>query len=302
MSSEENTAESNKRRRISTSPERQAPLPEIAASSATAPPELALSSAIAASSNADSAASTIIDSAEEAEEPTTAAPVLFDPDLDEIPKLLLVDLQDEDGAKAGVALKKLCELVAGPEDAKKKKIEETRKMGGHALVIAAMKRHQHNRLVQRSGCRFFQWAVSIAKIPSTLVQLGVFEALANAMTLYPSHENLHFYSCNAIQLLLGSKKSLGKWGPKFVFDLGAIPLILETMQRFLSSPKVVDQCCMCFQRFLLFGADAKKALRSGGVATLVASAVEKYPQDKELQKSASDFMVQFFSAVNSDES
>lgn len=239
----------------------------------------------------------------EEREPTNAQgpPELY---LEEIPKLLFVGLQQEDGLKAAVFMEELRDLVVGDSPQCNKNRESLKSLGGHGLIIAALQKHFDTQGFQMPALEVIGWLVNYQdkSTGQALARSGALEAVADTMMRYAKSEAVRECACLAIHSILWATTQNEKngasyaHGRRFVLDLDGISMILDTMRHFPRSANVNFHAIQCLMRFLDYGSDAKEALRKGRAVSLVAATIDNHPNETALQKAAQLFMSDFFAA------
>jgi hypothetical protein len=95
--------------------------------------------------------------------PAAAAVVAADPALantieyEAIPKLLFVDMQQEDEEKVAAAVTKLTDLLNALNANQKVNAEQTLSVGAIAIILLLMRKWYYSRSIQFHGCRVLSW-------------------------------------------------------------------------------------------------------------------------------------------------
>jgi hypothetical protein len=148
-----------------------------------------------------------------------------------IAKVLTEELMGEDPITNADALSKLtqlCSIEENQDDAGKYK-DIINRLGGHAMIIASMKKHIGSIVVHNMG---FSAILNISRknkpFRDSLCSLGAIEVILTAMSTYSQEVDIEVTSCGALcNLAYDCNKNADK-----VVVSGGIEMIIAVMKRF----------------------------------------------------------------------
>lgn len=260
------SADSNKRRRISTSPEQSGTREEAE----VVPPEIMSSFGPPAGGGVE----------------------LVQPVLGEIPQLLFVEMQKENPDDVANAMIQLWNRMRTSEEKRKAAI----KSGAHFLVPMTMRKWQQHEGVQRDGT-FCLCTIACASEDVLLLMFesGGMEAFVNSIRSFPSSEDVVGHGLSAIRNWLCQSDVTRKViGRRFVEDLNGIRLVLDAMSKFEDVSFLLQDCCMIFHE-LAKQKELRKPMIEAGVLSAVAGTIEKHLEDPLVKKAAGLFMKKMYS-------
>lgn len=167
----------------------------------------------------------------------TTAAMTVPPVIEEVPKLLLVDLQSNDIRQITCALEKLSILLK--ECPANKRGKEVFLLGGHATILLTMHRFQGTiKAIHYFGpkCLYFLTLAECNFLPTALAKLGGIEVLLKGMKAFTNSYKVQSWSCFALERILAGLNVNEAPLPgkdshleRFCFDLGGLAMILNTM-------------------------------------------------------------------------
>jgi hypothetical protein len=200
---------------------------------------------------------------------------LVQPDLTDIPKLVLVDLQKDDVDVVATALKQLFDLILTSNASWEENQKDAISFGAVAEVLRAMRKWQMHEAVQLNGCRCLgNLAYKSNHGKDLIARSGGMEAVVNAMKVFPNHEHLNLIAAIALNKLFFDDSVRTSFGRRFVEDLNGLGLLLTTLSNFQAHNKINEYCCGVLYQ-LAVESDLREAIVKAGVVSAVASAMER---------------------------
>lgn len=212
--------------------------------------------------------------------------------LEGLPKLLMLDLQKDNRNMVGSALKQLSLQISNDT----KSQEDVIDLGGHGMVLLAMRKYAGSETVQEHGLMCISFLVwDRGSVGLAVEKSGGLEAALNASLTFSNSEPVQFAACCAVGGLLRGMRmefvvAQQRFGHRLIFDFDGIEWILTIMKRFLDFAGSQNIGCQILTHMLSFGEESKNMLQQAGVVARVSTAVNKHPQDADLQKCADNFM------------
>ena len=219
------------------------------------------------------------------------------PTLNEIPKLLMVDLQQSDADSVLIALKRLKKVLKIGGDKEKRK--QAILMGGVTLVLLQMQKWRNHEQIQVQGCLCLGWFNCPLDSTTHKVSLetGSVEVMTTALKTFFGSLNVNTYACEALALVLRLDVNPDVSKPltfKFVREYGGLQLILDAMKAFPDNARLQRHCCEVLQN-LAKGTELRKPLIAAGSVECVAKAIRTHMQDETFGEYGSSFMAELFS-------
>jgi hypothetical protein len=218
-----------------------------------------------------------------------------DMDLEQIPRLLLVDIWVDDADVVIEALDDLADLCVSDEDDSEEEKEAARKhrqdilnSGGHLAIVRVMRQwYFHakvltccaNVLVNASHCQAEEFL-------GNAVHLGTIKLLLTAMKNFPLDSTLQRYCLGA----LGNLSSACKENAKNLTDLGGAGVIVTALRTFPYNRDIQLWASWSLEEIGQYE-DCRLAVAKAGGLKALASVMEFFDHDEELQSQANDAML-----------
>lgn len=215
---------------------------------------------------------------------------LVQPQLEEIPKLIVVDMQKDNADDVAGAIKKLYDLLGTDDPDSKKNQKLAIGLGAATVVIGALRRWQMNEGVQKEGCGcLIRLAYNHCDGTSWIVQSGGVEALINAMKQFPDTSSVNSNASGGLRNLFNDTSVRESSGRRFVEDLKGLELLLEAMKTFPNDAQLQEDCCVIFGAFAT-EKEMRDTMVRAGVLTAVSGAIERHFENENVRAQGEDFM------------
>jgi hypothetical protein len=243
---------------------------------------------------------------------TTAA---IEPELDEIPKLVLVDLHKNDSSAVKQALKRMDKLLPIEDDEEDSDELQDRRQdlirtGAVAMVVLTMQKWRGNKKIQEHACRFlghFQYYCRSYEdggyyyLEDTLAKAGGIEAVLTAIQAFPNSLKVCRAGCWTLShwnWLVPLQDDLvpGLWmtiSRRFIEEWNGLQIIKTTMKAFPQDGDLQAWCCGIFDR-LAHQKDFRKALIDAGLISSVGAALETHSEHQWVKVYGGEFMTVMF--------
>ena len=274
------------------------------------------------------AAATVVDAG-----PLLATGVAADPPLantieyEAIPKLLFVDMQQEDDEKVAAAVTKLAGLLNKSNANWKVNAVQALSLGAIAIILLVMRKWHCNRSIQFHGFLVLAWfgCYAAAELngpyPTTsgvlqsyhgyiktihhhagaratafavsIFKSGGIETIMAAMKSFPDDAGIQAGGCNAIgNAFCWPNPTTDEAMARFVHKLNGIELVVLVMKKFQNNASVQQMGC-CVLRQLSRIEALRDALKKRGALSAVGEATEKH-DDNDVQVCATAFFKNMF--------
>jgi hypothetical protein len=276
-----------KRRRVSHEPDANAAAPEPEPAPAPEPePVLSLSSS---HQNEEKAAAVV-----QPTNPTDAdGPSPIEPELDEIAKLVLVDLQSNDSIVVADAIKKLAKSTQMKPD----KFREAYQSGAILAIIVSMRKWPNDKSIQADCCRFAaNMMFHVQDAGKSVAILGGVEAILAAMKRYPDSPIIQDVGVLVCGNFFGACNydKCRKTMERFIKELDGNEAVLHAMRAFPTNVYLQRRGCGIFLMQCLISSDYNTILKSSDAISVIGTAVSKHLDDELLQRYARSFMKAIF--------
>lgn len=223
---------------------------------------------------------------------SSTTPSVTQPNLDEIPRLILVDLQKDNLEEIEQALKNLRQRINHGSDVSR---EEMRKdallVGAPGVIIRNMQRWRRCPSIQVYGCQCLtNLSYSVLERKIAVVNSGGVEAMVDAMKSLPEYLAVQHSAINALANILSRLPDVTK---RFVEEWQGLELIVRAQKRFLHDVGMQRSCCRIFFN-LAFDSDIKEELYKAGAISSVGIAIEHHSEDVEVRRLGTKFMNKLF--------
>ena len=203
-----------------------------------------------------------------------------------IPKLLFVDMQQEDKDKVAAAVTNLASLLDTSNNVNwKVNADQARSLGAIAIILLLMRKWPSSRSIHSSGCCVLTWLVhsndatttaSGAAAAVSIIKSGGIETIVAAMKSFPDDLNIHAKGLNTIgYLFYYTNPAIDKAMAHFVHKLNGIELVVPVMKKFQNNALVQNYGC-CILLHLSRKQVLRDALKKGGALCAVGKAIEKH--------------------------
>jgi hypothetical protein len=248
-----------------------------------------------------------------------------------IPKLLFVDMQQEDEEKVAEAVTKLAVLLnpSNPSNGGNRKgnVDQALSLGANGIILLLMRKWHYNRSIQLHGCWVLQgltcyngdeWltyykgdAFSKQRVLTcdqdrvwfgnynatatavSIIKSGGIETIMAAMKSFPDDDDIQREGCCAISnAFYFTNPTIDEVMAHFVHKLNGIELVVPVMKKFHNSVWVQDQGCHVLQH-LSRNQVLRDALKKGGALSAVDGAIEKHDCNN-LQSAGAAFFKNMF--------
>jgi hypothetical protein len=247
------------------------------------------------------------------DDPPLAVVVAADPaplantiEYEAIPKVLFVDMQQQDEEKVAAAVINLSGLVH-PEGANYKgSAAQALSSGAIAIILLLMRKWHYNRSIQFQCCQVLVMLTystrrdkaAEAKATAAAVSIinsGGIETIMAAMKSFPDGHDLQWIGCHAIGNAFAyyhADPTIDEAMARFVHKLNGIELVVTVMKKFQNIAGVQHMGCYVFNQ-LSTKQVLRDALKKGGALSAVGEAIEKH-DDNSLQLHADVFFKNMF--------
>jgi hypothetical protein len=176
------------------------------------------------------------------------------------------------------------------------KCSEAYEMGGHGLILAAMRRCCINEMTQAHGCRALG---SLTRYVSTaresLLSMGGIDAVVAGMKKFPTSLLVQLYGFVSINNLLVPDSKLVKTQVKrFVENLGGLEIITCALKEFQDTPNIQHYGCRVLHTALCQAQESKQAMIRSEAVIAVATALKNHADHEDVLQAGSDFMSTLF--------
>lgn len=229
-----------------------------------------------------------------------AGPVVVS-ELDVIRRLLLEEMQSDNDDTVDSAFSELSERTslvdaAGEcgECTLENNIKHFYRLGGHGIVMYTMTgKWRKNEMLQIRHCRCINEVVvgGHAKWKATFLAMGAMEAIVTAMRTFSDSCNMQCEGCRTLEILLAEAPGT-EHAERFVNELDGLSLIMQCAKDDLSLLDIA---------FLTLGhlakcENLKKPIIQAGAVVVAGKALTEYPDDKDVQESATRLLHLLFRA------
>jgi hypothetical protein len=168
-------------------------------------------------------------------------------------------------------------------------------MGGHAILIATMKRWSKTPKIQANSCVCMQNIMSnYSEAKHSFAMIGGMEAVMVTMCNFPHSAQIHNFGCGALNnYISGIDEQAKQMANRFVHLLEGIELLIYIMQEFLQNARLQERACRLFLSLCSFE-DCKETLRKKGAISAVATAIDNHVDDTGVQHWGDAFMKKTF--------
>ena len=211
----------------------------------------------------------------------------------EIPRLLMVEMLCREATKVANGIKRLARLCHGIDKARNQKA--ALQMGGHAVLIATMKRWPKVEKIQANSCVCMQNMTSnYPDAKKLFAAIGGMEAIMITMCNFAQSEQLLNFGCGALNnYFSGIDEEAKHIAHRFVRTLEGIEMLVYVMKEFPSNARLHERACRIFVSLCSFE-DCKETLRAKGAISAVATSIENLVDDQDVQRWGQEFMKKIF--------
>lgn len=234
---------------------------------------------------------------------TTTTPAAVEPALEELPKLVFVDLQkdDEDAVKEALArLDTILYAAAAGDDGDEQLENELLLASAVPLILLTMHKWKMNEHIQLTVCNCLVNVFALDKEARVVMaQLGGLEAVVAALNSFPDSIDINRFACAA---LLNFCPQLGEDEPpanileaarRFVQELNGLEIVATAMKKFPDDVDFQGWCVGLLGNFAVREEFHGALLKEGAVAA-VAVALQRHLWDGYINQHANEFMKQVF--------
>ncbi|KAG7339054.1 hypothetical protein IV203_021504 [Nitzschia inconspicua] len=232
-------------------------------------------------------------------------PLAVDIEYEAIPKLLFVDMQQEDEEKVAAAVSSFADNFAASNANTQVNKDQATSLGAIAIILLLMRKWHYNRSIQCHGCSVLgRLIVSNGRLPCvycsnptpavSIIKSGGIETITAAMKSFPDHDKIQSYGCTAIgNAFYYTNPTIDKAMACFVHKLDGIELVVLTMKKFPMNVSVQYCCCYVLNQ-LSKKQVLRDALMRGSALSAVGEATEKHATDKDLGNKLHSMAAVFF--------
>lgn len=232
------------------------------------------------------------------------------PNLDNLAKLLLVDMQQDDLQQATAALSTLWNEISDltGDELRQANYKKQMRLGAPSLIALCMQKWQNESSVQAKGCGCLAELLHRGhnnlnetgfSVFAAVKESGCIEAVINALRTFPDSAEIQEVGCRALMNVTTPIDD--NFFPsnirRLVNEMDVVALTLKVVERFPNSPQIQETCCGMFSN-LAEAEEFRPVMQEQKVVSVVAHMIEKYPDNGDIKAWGGFFMRSMFAQTD----
>lgn len=222
----------------------------------------------------------------EEEEPTTrrVSQRTEGDDANSIVSIVSNDLQSDDEEILGKALGKLAVLLYDVDDAETEKKQKLfYQVGGHAFVVALMKKYPDFVTIQREGVFvLMNTTYKNQELKIAVAVVNGIETILAAMKKFPSEQSI---TNDGLGTFCNFTSETDDHAESLVSKLDVLPFLISQMNRFSGHADITESACKLLN-VLSSNAQLRDSIRDAKAMTVLAAALDNHKEEKTIQDRA----------------
>ena len=217
-------------------------------------------------------------------------------ELDEIPQLLMFDMQKENADDVIKSLRDLTDLVRTENKHCSINLQELASCGGPSVVVLAMNKWKTHEEIQTIGCTCIFFLAFDFACRNALVKARGLDTIVSAMKAFPVSKGIQFAGCGAIVktiTLIGKQEAdslqAQNAARRFVHSPDSMSVILRAMIQFRNYSGFQAMCCEALNE-LASDDECFDIMVKPNVVNVVAATLGNHGDDKCCRFHADNFM------------
>lgn len=216
-------------------------------------------------------------------------------ELDEIPQLLMGEMQSEQADDVVKGLKALAELLLPGSKHCAIHLQEAASCGAPSVLVLVMKKWKAHEEIQTASCCCIYYLSYEFSSCNAVVRARGLETIATTMKAFPTSKGVQFAGSGAIMktvTIIGKETDslvARNATRRFVRDSDGISVILRAMMQFRSYRGFQAICCEALD-LLATDNECCQAMMKPNVISVVAGTLETHGEDESCRLHATSFM------------